>query len=389
MLEGTALAAVAATALGVTAMVIAMALMSGYTQAVERRLIGLQGEVIATPLAGSDVEAAQDALAEAAQLEGVQRVGRVIYGEGSISGPAAPEGVSIVIRAVDEDDPVVHQHGGTLNADGKTRDDLPGIVLGGELANRLGTAPGEVLRLVVLDMRDARPKFRYRSVRVTGTFTVGFAEFDSRWVLVHRDVLQQKETSSAQRLYEMIELKLNEGADGDRIAAELTGLLGDGWVVDRWERLNRDLFSALGLQKTLLFFVLGLIVLVSTFNISSTLVILVRERMRDIGVLSSLGLRPRRLWWLFTIYGLLLGSVGTLLGILVGTGVSVVITEFELIRFPPEVAEIYFIDSVPFLIQGADLAAIAAFSLVTTLAACSLPARRAARVLPSNALRDE
>ncbi|MEO1085631.1 MAG: FtsX-like permease family protein, partial [Acidobacteriota bacterium] len=184
-----------------------------------------------------------------------------------------------------------------------------------------------------------------------------------------------------------LEVKLADGADREAIATQVETALGDDWQVQRWEQLNRDLFAALALQEALLFFVLGLIVVVSTFNTASTLVILVRERLADIGVLTSLGLEPRRLFTVFLAYGLGLGAVGIAVGVSLGTAISWVVTRYELVRFDPEVAAVYFIDSVPFISQAQDIAAIVAFSLGVTVIACSIPAARAANLLPAQALR--
>lgn len=410
MLQSTALAALVATTLGVTAMVIAMALMTGYTEDLEHRLIGLQGEVIASPLrgwgeggwgeGGRDEEGDANGLmgehlSRAAAVPGVLRVGRVAYGEGALSSPTLPEGLSVVLRGVEADDPVVVAQDGDLSLGGLSLGDLSlgednnrvaGTLLGEELARRLGVVRGDVLRLVILDMGAARPKFRYRSIRVTGIFSMGFAEFDARWILIGREVLA---AARGQGFSEVVEFKLVDPAAADIVVPEIEEALGPEWVIQRWQRLNKDLFAALALQKLGLFLVLALIVLVSTFNVASTLVILVRERMRDIGVLGSLGLTPRRLWWCFVSYGLLLGGFGTLLGVATGAGVAWVITEFELVRFDPEIAAVYFIDSVPFRVRWVDLTAIVTFSLTVTGLACALPAQRAARVLPSVALRDE
>lgn len=384
MLRSTGLAALLATSLGVTAMVIAMALMSGYTEDLERKLIGLQGEVIASPLGDRDLdqEQVQERLRAAARVPGVARVGRVVYGEGALASAAVPEGLSVVLRGIEADDPVVVANGGDLGTDDE---EVPGVLLGEELARSLEVTHGDVLRLVLLDLGERRPRFRYRSIRVTGTFATGFAEFDARWILVAREVL----LAAGESGFEMVEFKLADPERTEAVAGALEEVLGPQWVVERWQRLNRDLFAALALQKTALFAVLALIVLVSTFNVASTLMILVRERRRDVGVLGALGLTPGRLGWSFATYGLLLGLCGTLLGIAAGSGVAWLITEFELVRFDSEIAAVYFIDSVSFRVRALDLALIAAFSLSVALAACSLPAWRAATIRPSAALRDE
>ncbi len=383
LLAATARTALFATTLGVTTMVVAMALMSGYTEEVKRKLIGLQGEVMASSVLAEDEEDLAERLRAAAALPGVVRTGRWVYAEGSLDSPGLPEGTSVALRGVESDDPVVLRSGGDLHRD---EAGVAGVVLGAELAANLDAKRGDILRLVVLDMSERRPRFRYRSIRVTGTFTIGFAEFDAHWILIDREVLSKARGGS--RL-EMVEFQLGEGQDGVDVAAEIEEVLGEDWVVDRGQRLNQEVFAALELQEVMLFFVLGLIVLVSTFNIASTLVILVREKRRDVAVLSSLGLRPGGIWWVFATYGLFLGTLGILLGMAIGGSVALLITEFELVRFPPELAEIYFIDAVPFRLEIPDLVAIAAFSLAVTAIASALPARRAARLDITAALHDE
>ncbi len=393
MLSSTAVAALVATSLGVMAMVIAMALMSGYTEDLQLKLIGLQGEVIASPLSAEGFETHRDGLAQARGIAGVVRMGRVAYGEGSLSSPALPEGVSVILRGVaPENDPVVQKvsrengfddQRGLLRSDG---DRIPGVLLGKELQRQLGVTTGDALRLVVLELGGRRPRFRYVSVRASATFSTGFAEFDARWVILDREVLVKARGDAG---LDLMEFKLEDPHQSTAVARRIEEILGPDWVIQQWKDLNKQLFAALKLQEGLLFLVLGLIVVVSTFNVASTLVILVRERMRDVGVLSALGLTPNKLWWIFALYGLSLGALGTLLGVLLGAGTAWVITEFELVRFDPEVAAIYFIESVPFRVEAGDVAAIVAFATVVTFLACSLPALRAARIQPSEALRDE
>ena len=392
LLDGTARAALAATALGVTAMVIAMALMSGYREDLQAKLLSGNAAVLAYPIAAPDDAGAElppRAVAELEAVPGVVRVGRVAYAQGSLSA-AEPEAGSEV-RQLEVTLRGVEPGGGVLAATAEQLaggpNGVPGAVLGAELARALDVAEGAALRLVVLGFRDGRPRFRYASVEVAGTFTSGFAEFDRSWVVMDRRRL--RELTGAEGATDLVEVVLADPDLAPRVVARAEAALGPDYVVTDARELNRGLFTALAMQQAILFLVLGLIVAVSTFNTASTLVVLVRERMRDIGVLATLGVTPAGLRSIFLLYGSLLGVAGTLLGVALGSGIAWTMTEFELIRFDPEVAAIYFLSSVPFRVEAADLLAIVAFTLTITLAACILPAWLAARVDPAAALRYE
>ena len=383
LLDGTARAALLATALGVTAMVIAMALMTGYREDLQGKLVRGHAAVIAYPVGseGGALPAAKQAALE--RIPGVEKIARVAYGQGSLSGPEEPQGLEVILRGVDPG-------GGQLTATAEQLrevDGLLGAVLGADLAKRLGAKKGDTLRLVALGFTDGRPRFRYRSLRVTDTFSTGFAEFDRSWILLDRTVVEA--LMGGEVSTDLLEFTVAEPMEAPRVAEAATEILEPDFVVTDWRELNKELFTALRLQQIALFLVLGLIVLVSTFNVASTLVVLVRERMRDIGLLGALGLSPAHVRLIFLLYGGFLGSLGTLLGVTFGAGISWVLTEFELIRFDSEVAAIYFISSVPFRVEGEDLLAIVGFALLVTLIACFAPAWRAARVDPSSALRYE
>lgn len=388
LLDGTARAALAATALGVTAMIIAMALMTGYREDLQRKLIEGNAPVLAQALLPAAGELSPATVAALGALPGVERVGRVVYGQGTLTAGDRPggergEGAEVTLRGVDPG-------GGQLAATAEQlevgEDGVPGAVLGGELASRLGVGPGDRVRLVALGFADGRPRFRYQSLRVTGTFTSGYAEFDAGWVVAARPLVEALTGGEGTELYEFT---LARAGEAERVAVQAAEILGPDWFVSDWRMLNRELFTALRVQQFALFLVLGLIVLVSTFNVGSTLVVMVRERMRDIGVLGALGLAPRGLRTIFLAYGASLGAAGILLGVAVGTGAAWVLTTFELIRFDPEVAAIYFISSVPFRVEAGDVAAVVGFALAVNLVACFFPARRASQLDPSAALRYE
>jgi len=386
LLDGTARAALTATALGVTAMVIAMALMTGYRQGLQRQLIGGNSPLLAQPVMRTTPLLSDETIQRLEAVPGVIRVGLVTYspvGAALLSREGSDETLEVTLRGVD---PGGRQLGATEEQLAPGPDGVPGAVLGAELAARLDVSVGDPLRLVALGLRAGRPRFRYRSLVVRATFETGFAEFDSEWVVLDRRMLDALLDEGAYPIYEFT---LEDPQTAPQVAGRVEEVLGGGYLVTDWRELNEELFAALELQQVLLFLVLGLIVVVSTFNVASTVVVLVRERMRDIGVLGALGLPPGRLRAAFLLYGAILGAAGTGLGVLVGSGVAWLLDTFELIRFNAEVAAIYFIRAVPFQLRTVDLAAVVAFALAVNLAACGVPAWRAARVDPSRALRYE
>jgi lipoprotein-releasing system permease protein len=381
LLQRTALAALASIALGVTAMVVAMALMTGYREDLEEKLIAGNAAVLAYPL-GPRAVADVEGVARLRRLPGVTAVAQVAYGHGTLTSQEQPDGEAVTLRGVSGPDPLA----GPSPRLEPGADGVPGAVLGAELARRLEVEEGDLLRLVALGFSEGQARFRYQSVRVTGTYRTGFAEFDRNWMVLSRDLVVRLVGSAGSSLYE---IAVEDPQEAPRLAGEVERIIGEDYLVTDWQRLNHELFSALRLQQLLLFFLLGLIVLVSTFNVASTLMVLVRERLRDVGVLAALGMSRRRLAMVFLAYGGSLGLVGTLLGVGLGTGLAWTLDAFELIRFDPEVAEIYFLSSVPFRSKPEDLVAIASFSLAFTLLSCLLPALRVVRVRASDALRYE
>lgn len=386
LLDGTARAALLATGLGVTAMVIAMALLTGYTQDLQAKLIGENAAIGVYPLSLAAPEDPAAVVAKLRALPGVVRVARAAYGQGLLT--AGDRTAEVTLRGVEP--------GSSARATvealapgpaGTPVEGLPGAVLGAELAKSLGLEVGQPVRLTALGFEGARPKFRYQTLRVTGVFTTGFSEFDRSWLEVDREWAERLSGRGAGSV--LFELTLANANDTTEVAAAAEKALGPAYLVNDFRKLNRELFLALRLQKIALFFALGLIVLVSTFNVGSTLVVLVRERMRDVGALAAMGLSRRRIVRVFLLCGVLLGGFGTVIGVAVGSTIAWVLTTFRLIRFNPEVAAIYFIDAVPFRVELADLAAIVGFSLLLTVAACLAPALRAATIAPAEALRYE
>ena len=384
LLQRTALAALLSIALGVMAMVVAMALMTGYREDLERKLIAGNAAVLAYPLGPPGKAPREDLARRLLAIPGVTAVGKVAYGQGTLLSAGRPEGEAVTLRGVA---PGRDALAGPAPRLAETAAGVPGVVLGAELAHHLRVRRGDPMRLVALGYGRGQPTFRYQSLRVTGTFRTGFAEFDRNWVVLARPLVERLTGGSGGST--LFEIAVADPRRAPAIGTQVEKVLGPDYLVTDWQRLNRELFAALRLQQLLLFFLLGLIVLVSTFNVASTLMVLVRERLRDVGVLAALGLSRRQLAAVFVVYGGALGLVGTLLGVACGSAVAWLCDRFELIRFDPEVAAIYFVSAVSFRVQAGDLLAIVAFSVAFTLLSCLLPTLRVVRTTTADALRYE
>ncbi|MGZ4779747.1 MAG: ABC transporter permease, partial [Thermoanaerobaculia bacterium] len=218
-------------------------------------------------------------------------------------------------------------------------------------------------------------------------FDTGFYEYDARWMFI--DLHEAERITGAPNSANLVEIKLKPGANLDSIVKEIETRTDHRYAVSDWRGMNHQLFSMLKIQQLVLFIVIGLIVFVSTFNIVSTLIMTVHEKKKEIGILASMGAERSTISRVFLWYGTLVGFAGTATGILLGTAICWVVTRFRIVSFPPEIAEVYFVSSIPFVTRPIDLTVIAAFSLIVSFVATIVPSMRAARLNPVEALRHE
>jgi lipoprotein-releasing system permease protein len=386
--------AAAGVALGVLAMVIAMGLMTGYRQEIQEKLIGANAEVVVFPLASRGIEDPAALERRLAALPRVAATSAVLYGQGMASSEVAPAGVPVVVKGIDPDSEgrvaaIDRELGDSSRFLAPGPDGRAGCAVGDDLARRLGLTVGSTIQLALPDASRQGRGFsvRRRAFRVNRVFRTNFYEYDSSWIFVRRDAAQALSGMAAPA--NVLEVKLDTIENTGEATARIREILGDGYTVTDWRSINGSLFSALTVQKRTLFLLIGLIVAVSTFNIVATLVMNVREKQRDIGVLSALGAPPALASRIFLRLGLLLGGIGVAAGLALGAAVCAVLTRWRLVSFPPEIAEVYFVSFVPFVVRARDLAGIALYSAGVLALACLLPARRAARLDVAEALRYE
>ncbi len=397
LVSSVSLLSIGGIALGVAALVVAMGLLSGYRTEIREKLIGANAEVVVFPLplpSGGYPDTGQ-AAGRILRLRQVRAVAPVIYQSGVAASAATPDGADAVFkgvdpgpeRAVSQIDAYLPRAEELLTRAAEGR--LAGVALGAELARRLDAPEGDTITLSVPDSGRGGPRFapRVGRFRVAKIFRTNFSEYDSEWVFLDREALRNLARMDAHA--NVLEVKLDSIRDTEAAARQIERAAGRGFSVSDWRTMNGGLFSALAIQQTTLFLVIGLIVAVSTFNVVATLVMTVQEKKRDIGVLSVLGAEPRFFSRVFIFLGALLGGAGVAAGILFGWLVCWAATTFRLLSFPPGVAEIYFVSYIPFLVRAVDVAAIVGFSALAILLASWVPARRAAAVDIAEALRYE
>ena len=394
LVSSVSLLSIAGIGLGVAALVVAMGLLSGYQREIRENLIGANAEVVLFPLS-LDAEADPESAARrVAAVPRVRATAPVIYQSGLAASERNPDGTDVVLKGID---PASERKVSRLDAylpgaeavltRGST-DSLPGAALGAELARTLDVREGDTVLLSVPDNTAASALVaRSAPFRVARIFRTNFYESDSELVFLDREVLRS--LARMDGVANVIEVKLDTIRDTEGAARAIAAAAGREFSVTDWRSLNTGLFSALRIQQITLFFVIGLIVAVSTFNIVATLVMTVQEKKRDIGILTALGAEPGFFPRVFLLLGALLGGAGVVAGTAFGALVCWLMTAFRLLRFPPGVAEIYFVSYIPFVVRPIDLAAIVAFAGAVILLASSIPARRAGRVNIAEALRYE
>jgi lipoprotein-releasing system permease protein len=390
-------------ALGVTALLTVLAVMNGFENEIQTRIAGTDAHVV---VLGEDVAGVADAEALAERVRGLPGVAGVApftYTKTMVVHRGLTEG--LVVKGVDlARERAVTTVGRNIHPPldsipARTPEGEPGIVLGSELAARLGARVGDAVVLAsIADADQSAFGFtpRLRRFRVVGLFTSGLYTYDSAFGFTSIPAAQSffgmgdRVTGLEVRLVDMFAapaaartildtLAAVPGPDIEAGAAGLRGLRTNNWI-----ELNRNLFTWMKLEKVVMFVILALIVLVAAFNIVSTLFMVVLEKRRDIGVLKSLGAGRGLVLRVFLAEGLLIGGLGTALGAVLGAALIEVLRRYPVVRLP---GDVYFIERLPVRPEGGDFAAVILAALALCLAAAVYPAWRAAALDPVDAIR--
>lgn len=373
---------------GVMALLIALALMTGLQGELRDRIIGSAAHIYVWKAGEGGIV---DYPAEAAKLRAVPHVvgaAPVILGKALVTSEHGE--AFITVKGIDPElevqvtDIARAMQSGSLAGLARARP-RDGIVIGQDLARQLGVQPGDVLTMVTAEgtLTPGGLMPRQRLLEVVGTFALGLFEFDSAYGFVSLE--------TARRLFrrervDFIELRVDDMWQAPRIAASIPERLGPAYFTQDWAELNRSLFSALWLEKYAIAITIGLIVMVAALNIVASLVLLVMEKHRDIAILKTLGCSAAKIRNIFVLQGFIIGIMGTTAGSVLGLGIVHVLDRYKLIRVP---SDVYQITYVPFTLEAGDFAIVVAVAVLICLVATIYPSRQAARLDPAAALRWE
>jgi lipoprotein-releasing system permease protein len=389
--------AIAGVVVGVSALIVVMGVMNGLQRDLrEKILVGSPDIRVLT--FGDDLKLPDDwetALAKVRRLPGVKAAAPFVHTQGVVNaGHDYVEGVYLVgiepqAQGVPEVTEIRHHalQGDFLfrSSDHQRR----GVVLGKLLASRLNAYPGDSINLVTLggmkvNAATGMPVPTVRRLEVTGIFETGMYEYDNTYVYMALPVAQ--EAAGLGSSVTGIEIKTGDRWHTAPVATRVADALGFPYRTVDWQEQNRSLFQALKLEKLGMGLILLLIVLVAAFNIVSNLTMVVADKTREIGILKAMGLTSRSVRRIFFAQGLVIGIVGTMLGVLLGLGVAQALGRYKVIRLDPQV---YFVDHLPLTTEASDVALVILASIAIAAVATIYPSLQAARLMPIQAIRHE
>lgn len=386
------LIAIGGVVVGVMALVVVIGVMTGLQTDLREKILGASAHGMVLEV-GQEIrmEGWREILDEVRGRRHVSAVAPFIYtevglhaggsySEGAVLRGIAPDSAALAVTKVDE-----HLTAGEMPF-GRPDSLRPGILVGTRLADRLGLYPGDAVTVVSFQNVPLTPTGitpKLRRFEVTGIFETGLFQYDDKFTYVPLE--------AAQDFFGMggavtgVEFNVDDPWQARRIADEMAADLGFPYQVSSWQEQNQSLFSALNLEKMAMGVILLLIVLVASFNIVSTLVMMVAEKTREIGILRSMGLTESSVMRVFMYMGVAIGVVGTVVGMGLGAGVG-----WLLERYPISIpGDVYFVSQLPVLLDPLDLGIIATASFLISFLATLYPARRAAELAPVEAIRYE
>lgn len=378
---------VAGVAVGVMVLIAVIAVMSGAEIDLRSRILGITSHIIVIRQGGGFSDY-RNMMGRIEKMDGVVAVTPYIYTQGMLR---SAKGMSpSVVRGIDSENAeqvIVSLNKKLLDSmseQQKDSSDIPGIILGKELAEILNLKVGDPVSLISenASAESLTQMPQMSRFKVVGLFSSGIYDYDKTFSYIHIKAAQK--VLRVSDLVSGIDVRIKDMYEAGKIAGKIGDELGFPYWASDWMRMNRNIFSSLKLQKSVMFIILVLIILVAAFNIAGALMMTVMEKTRDIGILKAMGATDKSIRLIFVFKGMVIGVIGTVIGILGGVAICEIIKRYKIIDLPKDV---YFFTRLPVSLEPADLIVIAVSALLLCFLATLYPAIRASKLDPVKAIR--
>ena len=377
----TTLIGVLGVAVGVAALITTLAVMTGFQNDIKKHVIGAQAHIM---VLGKMPDGRYQKIQE--QIEAIPQVmatAPTIYGQAILSYAQSSHGV--LLRGLDPEQEAKTNtlvsslvEGSFKAEEGST---LPALVLGTELAENMGLdVDDEVVLVSPQGLAGGLPKMK--RFKVTGLLKTGYYEFDN--TIVYTDLQNASDFLGLKGAVTGVNIKIENLDKADDVSAQISNTIGYQYTVKTYAQMNQTLYAALKLEKTVMFIVLFLIIIVAALNITSNLILFGTEKLRDIGILRTLGANPAKIRHIFLLEGLFIATAGVMLGLILAFALCFIIANTNIVELP---ADIYYLTKVPVSLQVFDILSVVIGSYLVCFISALYPAYKASKINPVDAVR--
>lgn len=376
----------AGVAVGVWALIVVLSVMTGFEEDLRNKILGTNSHIVIIDRGEGAIKDYKNIISKIEKVEHVISATPFIYNQVMLTTESGVSGV--VLRGIDpsEEGKVTDIKKNIKDGSLEALNEKQGIIIGKELAKRLLAFVGNKITVVsplgTLGPMGTIPKMKV--FEVVGVFESGMYEYDS--TLAYISIKDAQQFFNMGEAVSGIEVRLDDIYIAKGISEKIQSMLGFPYWARDWGQMNRNLFSALALERIAMFIILTLIVLVAAFNIVSTLIMIVMEKNKDIAILMSMGATKKGIMKIFVINGLMIGVVGTIIGVAAGYFSCILLAKYQFIKLP---SDIYYISHLPVKMKLFNIIVIAISAVGISFLATIYPSYQAARLDPAEALRYE